>query len=128
MEQALAQENTVYVVDDDESVRDSLCILLESKGYKVQAFPSALDYLNHASPAARGCMLVDVHMPGMDGIELITRLRKDRQPMPMIAMTGLRDSAMRERAKSAGAVALFDKPLAAPQLVEAVEAALRLPA
>lgn len=123
----MGERQTVYVVDDDESVRDSLAILLESKGYRVETFPSAYEYLAKSPPPQHACMLLDIHMPQMDGVELMGKLRDQKSPLPIIAMTGLRDAQLRERARAAGAVALFDKPLSTPQLLETVSAALRLP-
>ena len=120
------ERRMIFVVDDDEWVRDSLCALLESSGFSVRTFASAREFLEEAPRLDDACMLLDVHMPSINGIELLTMLRERHHTLPVIMITGRQDGMLRERVRAAGAVALFDKPLAAPRLLETIRAALTL--
>jgi FixJ family two-component response regulator len=117
---------TIYVVDDDEMVRDSLKALLESHHFRVHDFDSAAAFLNHADSTRRACLVLDIHMPGMTGLELLRILRQRSRAIPTILITGRTDSAARAQAHALGAIALLDKPLAYPELFSAIEQALGL--
>jgi two-component system, LuxR family, response regulator FixJ len=101
----------VHVVDDDEAVRDSTRVLLESYGMEVRDYASAQDFLAANRKNPTGCLLLDLHMPGMTGLELLEHLRRDGSNLPVIIITGRGDSVLKERAARAGAVALLDKPV-----------------
>ncbi len=113
----------ISVVDDDEVVRDSLSALL-SRQYAVLEFASGADYLGRAAGIAPGCLLVDMHMPEMTGIELLKILRTQGDSVPTVMMTGRRDAAIAADAKALGVVALLDKPVAHTALYAAIEKAL----
>jgi FixJ family two-component response regulator len=114
----------ITVVDDDASVRNGLRRLLHACHYGVQAFGSAEEFL--ASPGAGecACAIVDVRMPGMDGIELQDRLAVSRPKLPVIIMTGHDDPAMHARAAQGGAIAVLHKPISQKELMEAIHEAL----
>jgi len=104
--------STIYVVDDDDVVRDSLKVLLEARGYDVRDFESGDQFLA-ADPKVDGCcVILDVHMPGMTGVELLRIIRDRGKTVPTILITGRRDGQLQAQAEELGAVALLDKPLA----------------
>jgi RNA polymerase sigma factor (sigma-70 family) len=103
-------EQIIYLVDDDEALRDSLVWLLESQGFKVAAFPSAEDFLRRWRPEFNGCLLLDVRMPGMSGLELHERLRAQYCTLPVIFITGHGDVPMAVAALKKGAVDFIEKP------------------
>jgi FixJ family two-component response regulator len=115
---------TVYVVDDDEVVRDSLKVLLESRHYAVEDFASGKDFLSCVDGQGVGCLVLDIHMPQMTGIDVLRQLRKDGSHIPVIMVTGRQDAATRAQAESLGAAAFLDKPVAHKQLFAAIEKAL----
>jgi two-component system, LuxR family, response regulator FixJ len=117
-------EPIVFVVDDDDAVRDSLSLLLETSGHRVRAFASAQNLLDALTPEARGCIIADVRMPGMDGLELQERLAARRIGLPVIIMTGHGDVPIAVRAMKAGAVDFIEKPFAEEPLLETVRLAL----
>ena len=88
------EQQTVFIIDDDEDVRDSLVELVKSIGLKTRAYDSALTFLDEFSNSAPGCILVDVRMPGMSGIELQHKLLAINAPQPLIIMTGHGDITM----------------------------------
>jgi two-component system response regulator FixJ len=116
----------VYVVDDDEAVRDSLEALLLAHGYDVQAFPTGIEFLEASATVGKGCVLLDIRMPRMDGMEVQERLHARRPDLPVIMITGHGDVAMAVRAMKAGAVDFVEKPLREEPLLESIEAALQL--
>jgi two-component system, LuxR family, response regulator FixJ len=116
-------EGHVYIVDDDEAVRDSLSALLESKAYVVRSFAEARGFLDAASALPLGCLIVDVRMPEMDGLELQRRLAERRLGFPMIIITGHADVPIAVRAMKAGAVDFIEKPFAADAILASVETA-----
>ena len=103
-------EQIIYLVDDDEALRDSLIWLLESQGFKVAAFASAEDFLRAWRPEFNGCLLLDVRMPGMSGLELHERLRAQYCTLPVIFITGHGDVPMAVAALKKGAVDFIEKP------------------
>jgi two-component system response regulator FixJ len=119
-------EVKVYIVDDDEAVRDSLEALLLAHGYDVQAFPAGVDFLEVCATVGKGCVLLDIRMPRMDGMEVQERLHARRPDLPVIMITGHGDVAMAVRAMKAGAVDFVEKPLREEPLLESIEAALQL--
>jgi two-component system, LuxR family, response regulator FixJ len=106
-------ENTkarVYIIDDDDAVRDSLSLQLEATGYEVASFPSAVGFLEIASTLQPGCVISDVQMPDMDGMELQQRLSEMKLDFPVVIVTGHADVALAVRAMKAGAVDFIEKP------------------
>lgn len=114
----------VYVVDDDEAVRDSLAALLQSKGHVVRGFASALGFLETAAALRPGCLIVDVHMPAMDGLELQQRLNERGLRFPLVVITGQGEVPLAVRAMKAGAVDFIEKPFAPQSILDSVGAAL----
>ncbi len=117
-------EQIIYLVDDDEALRDSLVWLLESQGFKVAAFPSAEDFLRRWRPEFNGCLLLDVRMPGMSGLELHERLRAQYCTLPVIFITGHGDVPDAVRAMKAGAIDFLKKPFEDFALLGAITSAL----
>jgi len=116
-------ERCVYIVDDDEAVRDSLAVLLESKAYAVRSFGSAPEFLEAAPSLAAGCLIVDIRMPEMDGLELQQRLTERALYFPMIVITGHGDVPLAVRAMKAGAVDFIAKPFTTDIILDSLAAA-----
>lgn len=114
----------VYVVDDDEAVRDSTRVVLESYGMNVRTFGSARAFLSAMDDEINGCLLLDQHMPEMTGLEMLEVLKVSRKTLPVIMITARSDAGFKDRALRAGAVALLDKPVADDDLVRAIDSAL----
>ena len=111
---------TISIVDDDLSVRRALRRLVQSAGYAVETFASAHDYLD-ATPRARGgCLVLDIHMEGMNGFELQERLASDRRSVPIIFMTAHDDPRTRERIGKAGAAGYLSKPFDPEALLDEI--------
>lgn len=117
-------EPTVYVVDDEPAVRDSLVMLLGSVGLRVEAFAGGAAFLGVYSPALTGCLVADVRMPGMSGLELQEALAALGSTLPVIIITGHGDVAMAVRAMKAGAADFIEKPFNEQTLLDAVHRAL----
>jgi two-component system, LuxR family, response regulator FixJ len=115
----------VYVIDDDDAMRDSLNFLLESAGFNVTLFESALKFLDALQDLAFGCVVSDVRMPGLDGIELLKRMKADRSPLPIVIMTGHGDIPLAVEAMKLGAVDFLEKPFEDDRLIGMIEAAIR---
>jgi two-component system response regulator FixJ len=120
----MVAEPTVVVVDDDEAVRDSLQAMLEAEGFVVETFRGAADFLEGFRATPNSCLLIDVRMPGMDGIELLTKLATRVSSPPVIMMTGHGDVPMAVMAMKLGAVDFIEKPFAAGTLVRSIRDAL----
>ena len=114
----------IAVVDDDEAIREATQSLLRSVGLRVAVFASAEDFLNSGQLQAADCLIVDVRMPRMSGIELQRQLTTANYPMPIIFITAHGDAETRARALRAGAVAFLDKPFSDEVLLRAVQEAL----
>jgi two-component system response regulator FixJ len=123
----VALERTVYVVDDDAAVRRSLERLLESAGIRVISYETSFAFLEAAPGLAPGCVLLDLKMPEMDGLELQALLRKRNVSLPAIVMTGQGDVQSAVRAMKAGAIDFIEKPCNDDVLLDAIEAALTKP-
>jgi len=118
------EEPTVFVVDDDEAVRNSLRRLLQSVGLAVEVFPSAQSFLDRARHDAPGCLLLDVQLPGLSGLDLQTELAGTKMPLPIVFLTGHGDIPMSVKAMKAGAVEFLTKPFRQQDLVDAIRNAL----
>lgn len=115
---------TVYVVEDDESVRKALRRLIRSAGLDVTAFASAEEFLHAAGQPAPACLVLDLHLPGLSGLELHERLRAEGRSTPAVFITAYGDDQARERAFRGGAVAFLPKPFDDRSLLDAVAQAL----
>jgi len=120
----MTSEPVVYIVDDDDAVRDSLGALLAAVGLRTQRYDSAQALLDALPPAPRGCVVTDVHMAGLSGLQLLRRLQARRIGLPVIVITGRAGAALAAEARAAGAVALLEKPFGPDELIAAVRAAL----
>lgn len=120
----MTTDPTVVVVDDDEAVRDSLKAMLEAEGFAVETFADADAFLEGYRPTPDACLLIDVRMPGMDGIELLTKLATRVSSPPVIMITGHGDVPMAVMAMKLGAVDFIEKPFAAETLVRSIRDAL----
>lgn len=120
----MAGDGTVYVVDDDEAVRKGLTFLLRTASLAVETFPSAGAFLDAYDPARRGCLLLDVRMPEMTGLELQRELKGRGWSIPAIFMTGHATVSLAIAAMKAGAFDFIEKPLRDDALLESVERAL----
>ena len=118
------QQSIVYVVDDDEAVRDSLQWLLEGKDYRVKCFDSAESFLSRFDPREVACLIADIRMDGMSGLELQDRLKRMDSILPIVFLTGHGDIPTSVRAIKAGAEDFLSKPVSKDTLLEAVERAL----
>jgi len=119
-----AAQPVVHVVDDDEGQRESLAFLLRSAGIEVRNFESAKAFLDVLPGAAPGCVITDVRMPDMSGIELLRRLKELKIGVPVIVITGHGDIALAVEAMKIGATDFFEKPFNDDLLVASVRAAL----
>ena len=121
----MANPSLISVVDDDDSVRESLDGLFRSVGFIVKVFASAEEFLNSDHLRATDCLILDVRMPGMNGIELHRHLIANHYEMPVIFITAHgSDGEVRQRALKNGALAYLDKPLSEDALLKAVDKAL----
>lgn len=117
-------EPTVFVVDDDQAMRNSLKWLIESIGMQVRTYSSADEFLSSYYPGQAGCLLLDVRMPGMSGLELQAHLARRESRLPVIIITGHGDVAMAVKAMKAGAVDFIEKPFHDEELLSSIRNAL----
>jgi len=115
----------VYVIDDDEAMRDSLSFLLQSAGFDVTLFESALKFLDALPELAFGCVVSDVRMPGLDGIELLKRMKTRTGALPIIIMTGHGDIPLAVEAMKLGAIDFLEKPFEDDRLITMIEMAVQ---
>lgn len=114
---------TVFIVDDDASVRDALALLLSVRGYRTAVFSSAEDFLSAWRASWAGCLLVDIRMPGMDGLSLQDRLIEIDCTVPVVVITGHGDVASARRAFKSNAIDFLEKPIDHDKMFEAIEQA-----
>ena len=121
----MAEPRIVYVIDDEEAVRDSVAFLLEARELCVQSFASAGEFLAAVPSLAPGCVLTDMRMPGMDGLELLRHIRKRNLPWPVVVMTAHGEVPLAVQALKAGASDFIEKPFPGDALIDAVLSALQ---
>jgi two-component system, LuxR family, response regulator FixJ len=118
-------ESTVHVIDDDEALRDSLTFLLRTARLDVLSYPSATAFLEALPEANLSCVITDVRMPGMSGIDLLRRLRERKISVPVIVITGHGDIPLAVEAMRIGAIDFLEKPFDDEVLIASVKTALR---
>ena len=121
----MPDKGKVYVIDDDEAMRDSLNFLLDSANFKVTLFETALSFLDALPSLDFGCVVSDVRMPGLDGIELLKRMKAGNSTFPIVIMTGHGDVPLAVEAMKLGAVDFLEKPFEDDRLIGMIEAAIR---
>ncbi len=119
-----SSDGKIVVIDDDEVVRDSFKALLEARRFQVEDFPSSGEFLARRGGLRPICIILDVHMPGMNGLELLEILRQSGDATPVVLMTGRSDALVQAQAKVLGATTLLEKPVKSDQLFRAIEQAL----
>ena len=117
--------HTVCIIDDDESVRVATTCLLRSLGHVVRTFASAEEFMNTTYLDEAACLIVDVNMPRLSGLELQSRLREGGRTPPIIFITAYPEERARSRALQAGAICYLDKPFDSATLIECLDLALR---
>jgi FixJ family two-component response regulator len=115
---------TIFIVDDDPSVRESTKLMLEGAGFNVKTFASAQDFLNAKLQEGLGCLILDVRMPGIGGLDLQEKLVSERSPLPIIFITGHGTVPMSVRAMKAGAADFLQKPFEEQDLLDAIHRAI----
>ena len=118
------EQVTVFVVDDDRAVRESLALLVQSVGLEVETFSGAGEFLDAYQPDLGGCLITDIRMPGMSGLELQERLTEQGYHIPVIVLTGFGDVPAAVRALKGGAVDFVEKPFNPQALLDLVQQAL----
>ncbi len=121
----MSNKAKVYVIDDDEAVRDSLKFLLDSANFNVALFETAQNFLDALPSLDFGCVVSDVRMPGMDGIELLKRMKAAHSSFPILIMTGHGDVPLAVEAMKLGAVDFLEKPFEDDRLLGMIEAAIK---
>jgi two-component system, LuxR family, response regulator FixJ len=116
-------EKLVHIVDDDDAVRRSAAFMLKHAGYRVESYVSGVAFLKEAKDAERGCVLLDVRMPEMDGLEVQQEMGKRGIDMPVVILTGHGDITVAVKAMRAGAVNFIEKPYEKEALLDAIEEA-----
>ena len=127
-ERAPEQAPIVAIVDDDASVRQSTDRLIRSFGYRTQVFGSGQEFLSSGAAESAACVLLDVRMPGMDGLDVQRSLVERGARIPVVFLTGRASDEEERRARSAGAVEFLRKPVRQESLREAIESVVRAPA
>jgi FixJ family two-component response regulator len=121
----LSTLSVISVIDDDASVRAATNNLLSSHGYLVRTFSSAEDFLQSSHPDDSSCVVADVQMSGMSGLDLLTHVRTRGNDVPFVFITAFPDENVRARALRAGAIGFLAKPFAGPVLIGCIETALK---
>ena len=118
----MTDRRMIHIVDDEEAIRRSASFMLKTSGFNVQTWSSGVAFLKEVRAVEEGCVLLDVRMPGMDGLEVQQALANDGIGMPVIVLTGHGDIGTAVRAMKAGAVDFLEKPFEKAKLIEAIEA------
>jgi len=124
----MSEQPNIFIVDDDEQVRNALTLLMQSVGLTVESYSSAQDYLNSFDDTRAGCLILDVRMPGMSGLDLQARLSAEKIYPPIIIITGHGDVPMAVKAVTAGAVDFIEKPFNNQLMLDSVHKAIELDA
>ncbi len=124
----MGSQPTVFVVDDDQAMRNSLKWLIESVGMQVEAYSSADEFIDHYHPGRAGCLILDIRMPGMSGLDLQEQLIEQEIGIPVIIITGHGDVSMAVRVMKVGAVDFIEKPFNDERLLDSIRNALTLDA
>jgi two-component system response regulator FixJ len=127
MRGGVAENATIFILDDDAAVRDSLGMLIESAGYRVETFASAREFLARPPFPPQACLLLDVHMPEMSGLQLQDELARRGLKLPVVVMTGQADVPVAVRAMKAGALDFIEKPFSDALILESIRNALTSP-
>jgi two-component system CheB/CheR fusion protein len=117
---------TVFLIDDDDALREAMRELIKRKGWPVEAFASGEAFLEANRPGRKGCLLVDARLPGLGGIALLQRLKEENHALPSIMITGHGDVSMAVEAMKAGAIDFIEKPVSPHKLLLAIESALKI--
>jgi RNA polymerase sigma factor (sigma-70 family) len=125
---SMKRQPTVYVVDDDAALRRSTGVLLETASLACKAYESAEAFLADAEPAMPGCVILDLHMPGMNGMDLVTKMRRDQFILPMLVVTGTGSVPVAVQGMKLGLFDFLVKPVDPDVLLSKVQAAMRLDA
>jgi two-component system, LuxR family, response regulator FixJ len=115
----------IFIVEDDAATRESLRLLLEAEGFEAQEFAAGKPFLDSAQPACGDCLILDVNLPEMSGLDVLEALRRRGDRLPVIVVTAFADAAARARAKAEGAVALLEKPHGADELLTLIRSVRR---
>lgn len=120
----MAEPETLYLVDDDSALREALALRLQLAGYRVRAFPGPTDFLRQVDLDSPGCLILDLQMPDMSGLELLRIMHARHATLPVIMLSGYCDRQSRARSLELGAVAVLDKPVQAERLFEIIDRAI----
>jgi two-component system, LuxR family, response regulator FixJ len=121
---AIASHPTIFLIDDDPAVRDSLKLFLETCGFVVRDFASGSEFLKCGSRAEAGCLVLDMHMPMVSGLDLLEELATEATAPPTVLITGRADPATRHRALAAGVFEVIEKPFDPAVLLTALQGAV----
>ena len=120
----MSSEPTIHILDDDEAVRDSLQLMLETARYRTRAWKSGRELVDALPEIEAGCLLLDVRMPGMDGITVLGHVRRARNGLPVIMITGHGDVPVAVKAMKLGAADFIEKPFTQEAIIESIQTAL----
>lgn len=122
----MADNSTVHIIDDDSAVRESLLALVQMKGLNAKGYASAESFLSSLHPSDTGCVVCDVRMPGLTGLQLLEKMSERKSTLPVIIITAYADVPTAVRAMQAGAVTFLEKPASETDLIAAIQQALNL--
>jgi two-component system, LuxR family, response regulator FixJ len=122
----LVSQPTVFVVDDDPAINQAVAELVELIGLNASTYTSAIDFLEQFEPAGPACLVLDIRMPGMSGLELQRKLAETEKNLPIVVITGHADVRMAVEAMKLGAVEFLEKPFRAQELCDSIQKAIRL--
>jgi FixJ family two-component response regulator len=118
------KRHCIFIIDDDQSVRRALRRLIRSVGWDAEAFATAEDFLQLVGPPTPACLILDMHLPGLSGLQLQERLHADGRDIPVVFITAYADELSRAAALRGGAIAFLEKPFEEQSLLTAVERAV----